>query len=92
MSLSQSSTNPNAVDTNPGPRRRGVNKDYSKIIKTLTYKEAKQYMVDSLSNYNKLCTRKSEEGDKVYYYCTRNKKCPKVVYILLVIIFLSLSL
>ena len=66
------------------PRRRGANKEYIKLTTTKTFDEAEKYLKDNLKDVRRYYTN-SNEGKKIYYYCAGNKKCPKWVFILLVI-------
>ena len=65
------------------PRRIGKNKEYWEIITTATFDEAKKYKAENYPNYNTRYEKPSGEGKKIYYHCARNKRCPKVIYILM---------
>ena len=64
---------------------KGAAREYQELQSFPSYTTAIEHMKTDYNNYHFRYTRETEEGDKRYYTCNGFDKCPKTIYLLLVI-------
>jgi len=77
----EQNTSKDAESIEDKPKQRGKSRPYEKIIQFEDFDSAKKYM-EEREDYTYRYIRESHvEGDKLWYTCSNNNKCPKTIYL-----------